>query len=122
MALDGNVTPSTLTKMSMIQQRLKFLGKQKAELELTMASLSKDFSRQLEILDSAPGINSLSAISIIAEIGIDMKQFGSVKKFLSWVGVVPQNNESAGKKKIHSNWNWEYVAETCDYSMRQCSD
>ena len=28
-----------------------------------------------------------------------MKEFGSVKKFLSWVGVVPQNNESAGKKK-----------------------
>jgi len=99
MALDGNVTPSTLTKMSMIQQRLKFLGNQKAELELTMASLSKDFSRQLEILDSAPGVDSLSAISIIAEIGTDMKQFGSVKKFLSWVGIVPQNNESAGKKK-----------------------
>jgi hypothetical protein len=28
-----------------------------------------------------------------------MKQFGSVKRFLSWVGVVPQNNESVGKKK-----------------------
>ena len=28
-----------------------------------------------------------------------MNVFGSVKKFLSWVGVVPQNNESAGKKK-----------------------
>ena len=28
-----------------------------------------------------------------------MGVFGSVKKFLSWVGLVPQNNESAGKKK-----------------------
>jgi transposase len=99
MALDGDVTPATLTKMGMIQQRIEFLTQQKAELEQAMASLSKGFSRQLKILDSAPGIDSISAISIIAEIGVDMKVFGSVKSFLSWVGVVPQNNESAGKKK-----------------------
>jgi len=99
MALDGDVTFATLTKMKMIQQRLAFLGKQKTELESTMASLSKDYNRQLEILDSAPGVDSISAISIISEIGVDMKEFGSVKRFLSWIGVVPQNNESAGKKK-----------------------
>jgi hypothetical protein len=28
-----------------------------------------------------------------------MGAFGSVKKFLSWIGLVPQNDESAGKKK-----------------------
>lgn len=99
LALDGDVTPATLIKMRIIQERLEYLGKQKAELELTMASLSKDFNRQLEILNSAPGVDSISAMSIISEIGVDMKVFGSVKKFLSWVGVVPQNNESAGKKK-----------------------
>jgi transposase len=99
MALDGDVTPATLTKMGLIQQRIEFLSRQKAELERATASLSKGFSRQLEILDSAPGVDSISATSIIAEIGVDMNIFGSVKKFLSWVGVVPQNNESAGKKK-----------------------
>jgi transposase len=99
MALDGDVTPATHLKMTMIQDHLKYLEKQKADLESNMASLSKDFSRQIEILDSAPGIDSLSAISIISEIGVDMNVFCSVKKFLSWVGVVPQNNESAGKKK-----------------------
>ena len=52
-----------------------------------------------EILDSAPGIDFISAVSIISEIGVDMQVFGSVKRFLSWVGLVPQNNESAGKKK-----------------------
>jgi transposase len=99
MALDGNVTPSTLMTMKIIQERLNYLGNQKAELETSMESLSKDFSRQLEILVSAPGIDFISAVSTISEIGVDMKIFGTVKKFLSWVGVVPQNNESAGKKK-----------------------
>jgi hypothetical protein len=99
MALDGNITPATHIKMTMIQKRMDFLGKQKAELESAMESLSKDYSRQLKIVDSAPGVDTISAISIISEIGGDMKQFGSVKRFLSWVGVVPQNDESAGKKK-----------------------
>ena len=99
MALDGDITPATLTKMSMIHDRLKYLKEQKAELESSMASLSKGFSRQLEILDSAPGIDSISAISIISEIGVNMNVFGSLKRFLSWIGLVPQNNESAGKKK-----------------------
>jgi len=97
-ALDGNITPSTLMNMKIIQQRLGYLGNQKAELESSMESLSKDFNRQLEILVSAPGIDTISAISIISEIGVDMNVFCSVKKFLSWVGLVPQNNESAGKK------------------------
>jgi len=98
-ALDGDVTPATLAKMKIIQQRLDSLGKQKAELESIMESLSQDFNRQLELLISAPGIDVISAITIISEIGVDMNIFGSVKKFLSWVGLVPQNNESAGKKK-----------------------
>jgi transposase len=98
-ALDGDVTPATLTKMKIIQERLDYLEKQKAELESTMESLSKDFNRQLEILVSAPGIDIISATTIISEIGVDMNVFGSVKKFLSWIGLVPQNNESAGKKK-----------------------
>ena len=97
-ALDGNVTPSVLTIMGVIRERLSYLSNQKAELESRMESLAKDFSRQIEILDSAPGIDILSAICIIAEIGVNMEAFNSVKQFLSWVGLVPQNNESAGKK------------------------
>jgi hypothetical protein len=81
-----------------LDSHLRYLNKQKAELESSMESSSKDFSRQLELLDSAPGIDTISAISIISEIRVDMSAFGSVKQFLSWVGVVPQNNESAGKK------------------------
>ena len=99
MALDGDITPSTLKNMKLINERLNYLGRQKAELESSMASSSKDFSRQIEILSSAPGIDFISAVSIISEIGVDMNVFGSAKRYLSWVGLVPQNNESAGKKK-----------------------
>ena len=46
-----------------------------------------------------PGINTLSAILIISEIGIDMRQFESDRQLVSWAGLAPANNESANKKK-----------------------
>ena len=46
-----------------------------------------------------PGISTLSAILIISEIGIDMRQFESDKQLVSWAGLAPANNESANKKK-----------------------
>ena len=46
-----------------------------------------------------PGISTLSAILIISEIGVDMKQFESDKQLTCWAGLAPANNESANKKK-----------------------
>ena len=45
------------------------------------------------------GIQLMSAILIISEIGVDMTQFETDKQLCSWAGVSPANNESAGKKK-----------------------
>jgi len=49
---------------------------------------------------SVPGISSkLTAIRILAEIGVDMSVFETSKHLISWAGLCPQNNESGGKKK-----------------------
>jgi hypothetical protein len=48
---------------------------------------------------TVPGIQLFSAITIISEIGVDMSVFPTAKHLCSWAGLVPQNNESAGKKK-----------------------
>jgi transposase len=98
-ALDGKLTPATQGKMAAISEHLRFLEKKKGELEQSLVDLSHDYNHQLDIMKTAPGIDTISAISILSETGVDMEEFGSAKRFLSWVGVVPQNNESAGKKK-----------------------
>jgi len=41
----------------------------------------------------------MTAITVISEIGVDMSVFPTSKHLCSWAGLVPQNNESAGKKK-----------------------
>ncbi len=45
------------------------------------------------------GISHLSAALIIAEIGVDMSVFPNAENLVSWAGLAPTNNQSAGKKK-----------------------
>ncbi|MEO6850355.1 MAG: IS110 family transposase [Mucilaginibacter sp.] len=45
-----------------------------------------------------PGINSLSALSLIGEIGMDMTRWKSPKQFASWLGLAPGNKVSGGKR------------------------
>ena len=53
----------------------------------------------IELLDEIPGIAKRSAERILAETGVEMKQFRNADHFASWAGLVPGCNESAGKKK-----------------------
>lgn len=69
----------------------------KCEIEMTKRA-SPMFDQFMHITE-IPGINTLSAILIISEIGVDMTQFESDKQLSSWSGLAPENNESANKKK-----------------------
>lgn len=45
-----------------------------------------------------PGINSLTALSLIGEIGLDMSRWKNAKHFASWLGLCPGNKVSGGKR------------------------
>ena len=73
-----------------------------AELDRLVAALLErrpEITSAAEQLRSIPGVERRSAQAIIAEIGVDMHQFGSDKRLASWAGVCPGNNESAGKRR-----------------------
>ncbi len=46
-----------------------------------------------------PGISHLAALTILAEIGRDMGRFPTAGHLVSWAGLCPGHNESAGKRK-----------------------
>jgi transposase len=48
---------------------------------------------------SIPGIKDLGAQAIVSEIGIDMTRFPSDAHLISWAGLCPRNDESAGKRR-----------------------
>ncbi len=71
----------------------------KLNLESLILSTAEKYIPQLNLVMTAPGIQSFAAIGIISEIGVDMSVFSTSKHFCSWAGLTPQNNASAGKKK-----------------------
>jgi len=75
-------------------------------LDSAIIRLDKEVDRQvepfraaIERLSTIPGVNRLSAQSIVAEIGIDMSRFQTVGNLISWAGMCPKNDESAGKRR-----------------------
>ena len=57
------------------------------------------FRTAVDLIMSIPGIKNLSAHVIISEIGIDMSRFPSDAHLISWAGICPGNDESAGKRR-----------------------
>jgi len=98
-AIDGLMCSEQMAKLQIIRSHMNSLALCKKNLDSSIYSLSEQFNPQIELLMTVPGIQQLSAITIISEIGVDMSVFPTAKHLCSWAGLVPQNNESAGKKK-----------------------
>jgi transposase len=70
-----------------------------ATLEQRIEQKLEPYASQLELLHEIPGVDWAVAAVIIAELGVDMSVFQTVSQLVSWAGVCPGNNESAGKRK-----------------------
>lgn len=57
------------------------------------------FPQEYANIKTIPGVKERSATSIIAEVGTDMSNFQSAAHLVSWCGLRPRNEESAGKIK-----------------------
>ena len=57
------------------------------------------FRALILLLATIPGVGSLAATTILAEIGTDMSRFPTAGHLLSWAGFCPGQNESAGKRR-----------------------
>ena len=60
------------------------------------------FPQQLKNLQTIPGIKGRTATAIIAEVGTNMSSFEDAAHLVSWCGLKPRNEESAGKIKARS--------------------
>src|SRR5262249_37090854 len=47
-------------------------------------------------LTAIPGLSTASALTLLAETGLDMKRWRSAKAFASWLGLCPNNRVSGG--------------------------
>lgn len=56
------------------------------------------WSQAIDLLDSAPGVDQKAAQQVLAEMGINMRQFPTANHFAAWAGLAPGNRQSGGKR------------------------
>jgi transposase len=98
-AVDGAICFQQAEKLRLILQHMDFLDACKVSLEALIDRCALPFESQIELVMTVPGVRYPSAVSILSEIGVDMSVFPTVKNLCSWAGLVPLNDQSAGKKK-----------------------
>jgi transposase len=65
------------------------------EIEASLAP----FRTAVELVSTIPGVKALGAQGIVCEIGTDMSRFPTAGHLVSWAGLCPRNDESAGKRR-----------------------
>ena len=98
-AVGGEMCAEQAEKLRIIRSHMNSLELCKLNLESLILATSEKYLSQLNLIITAPGIQSFAAIGTLSEIGVDMSVFPTSKHLCSWAGLTPQNNESAGKKK-----------------------
>jgi len=99
LALEGNIEEHHHFLLELQLQRLEAAEKDLATLEQRIQQMLEPYATQLQLLDEIPGVDWTVAAVIIAELDIDMTVFQTVSQLVSWAGICPGNNESAGKRK-----------------------
>jgi len=98
-SLFGNLNEHQIFMIRHSWDHICYIEKSIQELDKRIDDLLKGFREEMEILQSMPGMNRITAAAVLAEIGTDMSQFPSAAHLSSWAGLSPGNHESAGKKK-----------------------
>jgi transposase len=57
------------------------------------------FREAVGLLVTIPGVGDLTAEVILSEIGLDMSRFPTAGHLISWAGLCPRQDESAGKRR-----------------------
>jgi len=68
-------------------------------VEAEIDTCIRPFELVVTLWQTLPGVDRVTACSLVAELGVDMKQFPSAQHLASWAALCPGNHESAGKRK-----------------------
>jgi len=77
---------------------LEWLDARVAELDWQISQYMEPHADLVRRLCTIPGVDRVTAWTLIAELGTDMSQFDDQAHLASWAGLCPGNAESAGKR------------------------
>src|ERR1700741_1939109 len=69
------------------------------EIDATVGKTLAPIHESARLLTTLPGVSQVTAQVLVAEIGVDMARFPSAAHLVSWTGLCPRSDESAGKRR-----------------------
>jgi transposase len=98
-ALHGRMTPHHRFLLQLHLGQVDSLDDAIGAIDREVEANLTPFRTAVELISTIPGVSKLSAEVIVSEIGLDMSRFPTVGHLLSWAGLCPRNDESAGKRR-----------------------
>lgn len=98
-ALEGRVTGHHRFLLRELLDHLYFVESKMGRIEREIEERLGPFQSEVARLGTIPGVDHVTAWSLLAEIGWNMKQFPDAQHLASWAGLCPGSHESAGKRK-----------------------
>ena len=108
-ALRGRVTPHHRGMLKLHLDLVAALETALREVDDAVGKALEPIRAHARLLTTMPGISDIAAHVIVAEIGVDMSRFPSPGHLVSWAGLCPRNDESAGKRRstrVRKSGNW----------------
>lgn len=98
-ALRGHVTSHHRTLLKLHLDLIAALETALREVDAAVGKALAPISYAADLLKTMPGVSDVVAHVIVAEIGADMTRFPTAGHLVSWAGLCPRNDESAGKRR-----------------------
>jgi len=126
-ALTGVFAQSDIDTLRQLSEEVELARKHKEECQAQMDQICEEcFKKEYDALQTIPGVKSRSAASIISAIGTDMSVFKTSSHLVSWAGLNPRNEESAGKiksrKTTHGNKQIRKTLIECAWAAKKKKD
>ena len=98
-ALRGRVTAHHRFLLQLHLDQIDALQVAIARIDKEVSANDEPFRVAIELLSAIPGFSPLAAQVVVSEIGIDMSRFPTAGHRISWAGLCPRNDQSAGKRR-----------------------
>src|SRR4051794_14632189 len=125
-ALEGRFDAEHTLVVGRILAHVDYLDEAIEELSTAIEAQLGPLAPAVELLCTIPGVGRRAAEVILAETGGEMTAFRSAKHLVSWAGMCPGNDESAGKRRSGktregSKWLSQTLVE-CAKSANRSND
>lgn len=108
-ALHGRITTHHRTVLKLHLDIVLALEHTPAELGATLGTALAPIRQYMRLLITMPGVSDVTAQVILAEVGADMTRFPGAGHLISWAGLCPGSDESAGKRhsiRVRKRGTW----------------